>query len=128
MLKIMIILMLSTIENVVGQIRSFNDNIKNKPLISLNTTLVEIYSEPKFVTKQHYLGPNFKIHNDGRITSSCRGLFQSVLKDNGEIKECTAISEELQRAFTLDHLINGAESCPPKKSSEKQNGSKDVWV
>ena len=61
---------------VNGQIRSYSDAFPNNPVISLEDTLKAIYSEPKFEIKQHHLGPNFKLHSDGKITAKCPALFQ----------------------------------------------------
>ena len=127
-MKGIILYLITILEFVHGQIKSFSDAFPDKPLISLNETLNAIYSGPKFEVKKHYLGSNFKLHHDGKISSKCTTLFHSVLKDHADIKECK-ITQELKDAFTMDRLVLGNERCPPKEGPvEKQNGSNETWI
>ena len=108
--------------------RSFNEAFPDSSVISLNDTLKHIYSGNKLSVKPHYLGPNFELLADGRITTSCLALFKTLLKDNEVIKDCE-ITEILQNAFTLDHLTHGEERCPDKLTFKKHNKSNvNAWI
>ena len=46
-----------------------------------------------------------------------------------DLKDCR-ITVELQKAFTLDHLVHGEESCPTvqKQTLKKHNKSNNTWI